>query len=313
MVNKKRFFQILAPIGLMLMVVGCSNDNKQVIQQSETEPNQTSENIVENTTIDKFEQLEKKYDARLGVYAIDTGTKKTVEFREDERFAYTSTFKALAAGAVLQQNSIEELNKIVTYTSDDLVTYSPITEKYVDTGMTLKDISEAAIRYSDNTAGNLLFKELGGPEGFETSLKKLGDQVTNAERIETGLNEAVPGETRDTSTPKALANDLQAYALGEVLTHEKQTMLVDWLKRNTTGDNLIRAGVPKGWEVGDKTGGGGYGTRNDIAIVWPPNREPIVIAILSSRDKQDATYNDELIAKASEVVMNVFNSTPNNK
>ncbi|KMY29268.1 beta-lactamase [Lysinibacillus xylanilyticus] len=313
MVNKKRFFQILAPIGLMLMVVGCSNDNKQVIQQSETEPNQTSENIVENTTIDKFEQLEKKYDARLGVYAIDTGTKKTVEFREDERFAYTSTFKALAAGAVLQQNSIEELNKIVTYTSDDLVTYSPITEKYVDTGMTLKDISEAAIRYSDNTAGNLLFKELGGPEGFETSLKKLGDQVTNAERIETGLNEAVPGETRDTSTPKALANDLQAYALGEVLTHEKQTMLVDWLKRNTTGDNLIRAGVPKGWEVGDKTGGGGYGTRNDIAIVWPPNREPIVIAILSSRDKQDATYNDELIAQASEVVMNVFNSTPNNK
>lgn len=295
------------------MVVGCSNDNKQVIQQSETEPNQTSENIVENTTIDKFEQLEKKYDARLGVYAIDTGTKKTVEFREDERFAYTSTFKALAAGAVLQQNSIEELNKIVTYTSDDLVTYSPITEKYVDTGMTLKDISEAAIRYSDNTAGNLLFKELGGPEGFETSLKKLGDQVTNAERIETGLNEAVPGETRDTSTPKALANDLQAYALGEVLTHEKQTMLVDWLKRNTTGDNLIRAGVPKGWEVGDKTGGGGYGTRNDIAIVWPPNREPIVIAILSSRDKQDATYNDELIAQASEVVMNVFNSTPNNK
>ncbi|MBK3496997.1 class A beta-lactamase [Viridibacillus sp. YIM B01967] len=297
----------------MLMVVGCSDENKQVVQQSETEPNQTSENIMEETTMEKFEQLEKEYDARLGVYAIDTGTKKTVEFREDERFAYTSTFKALAAGAVLQQNSIEELNKIVTYTSDDLVTYSPITEKYVDTGMTLKDISEAAIRYSDNTAGNLLFKELGGPEGFETSLKKLGDQVTNAERIETGLNEAVPGETRDTSTPKALANDLQAYTLGDVLTHEKQTMLVDWLKRNTTGDNLIRAGVPKGWEVGDKTGGGGYGTRNDIAIVWPPNREPIVLAILSSRDKQDATYNDELIAQATKVVMNVFNSTPNNK
>ncbi|MFY0521230.1 class A beta-lactamase [Lysinibacillus sp. UGB7] len=297
----------------MLMVVGCSNENKQVVQQSETEPNQTSENIMEETTMEKFEQLEKEYDARLGVYAIDTGTKKIVEFREDERFAYTSTFKALAAAAVLQQNTIEELNKIVTYTSNDLVTYSPITEKYVDTGMTLKDISEAAIRYSDNTAGNLLFKELGGPEGFETSLKKLGDQVTNAERIETGLNEAVPGETRDTSTPKALANDLQAYTLGDVLTHEKQTMLVDWLKRNTTGDNLIRAGVPKGWEVGDKTGGGGYGTRNDIAIVWPPNREPIVLAILSSRDKQDATYNDELIAQATKVVMNVFKSTPNNK
>ncbi|MGF9979637.1 class A beta-lactamase [Viridibacillus arvi] len=293
----------------MLMVVGCSDENKQ----SETEPNQTSEKIMEETTMEKFEQLEKEYDARLGVYAIDTGTKKTVEFREDERFAYTSTFKALAAGAVLQQNSIEELNKIVTYTSDDLVTYSPITEKYVDTGMTLKDISEAAIRYSDNTAGNLLFKELGGPEGFETSLKKLGDQVTNAERIETGLNEAVPGDTRDTSTPKALANGLQAYTLGDVLTHEKQTMLVDWLKRNTTGDNLIRAGVPKGWEVGDKTGGGDYGTRNDIAIIWPPNREPIVLTILSSRDKQDATYNDELIAQATKVVMNVFNSTPNNK
>ncbi|MBE7105190.1 class A beta-lactamase [Bacillus cereus] len=272
-----------------------------------------SENIMEETTMEKFEKFEKEYDARLGVYAIDTGTKKTVEFRENERFAYASTFKALAVGAVLQQNSIEELNKIVTYTCDDLVTHSPITEQHVKTGMTLKDISEAAIRYSDNTAANILFKELGGPEGFETSLKKLGDQVTHAERIETELNEAVPGETRDTSTPRALATDLQAYTLGDILTHEKQTMLVDWLKRNTTGDNLIRAGVPKGWEVGDKTGGGGYGTRNDIAIVWPPNREPIVLAILSSRDKQDATCNDELIAQATKVVMNVFNSTPNNK
>ncbi len=97
------------------------------------------------------------------------------------------------------------------------------------------------------------------------------------------------------------------------LSHEKQTMLVDWLKRNTTGDNLIRAGVPTGWEVGDKTGGGGYRTRNDIEIIWPSNREPIVLAILSSRDKQDATYNDQLIAQATKVVMNVFNSTPNNK
>jgi beta-lactamase class A len=263
-------------------------------------------NAASHGTAHKFMQLEKKFDARLGVYAIDTGTNQAVAYRPDERFAYSSTFKALAAGLVLQQNSMDELNEVITYTRDDLVTYSPITEQHVDTGMTLREISDAAIRYSDNTAGNLLLEELGGPDGFENGLRQLGDHVTEADRFETDLNSAIPGDIRDTSTARALATNLKALTVDDVLSHDKRAILTDWMRGNTTGDELIRAAVPKGWEVGDKTGAGGYGTRNDIAIVWPPNREPIIIAILSSRDTEDAAYDNELIAKAAKVVLKEF-------
>lgn len=257
-------------------------------------------------TAHTFMQLEKKFDARLGVYAIDTGTNRTVVYRPDERFAYTSTYKALAAGAVLQQNTIDELDEVITYTKDDLVTYSPITEQHVNTGMTLREICDAAIRYSDNTAGNLLLEELGGPDGFENTLRQIGDHVTEADRFETDLNSAIPGDIRDTSTARALANNLKAFTVDGALPDGKRTLLTDWMRGNTTGDELIRAAVPKGWEVGDKSGAGDYGTRNDIAIVWPPNRDPIIIAILSSRDTEDAAYDNELIAKAAKVALNAF-------
>ncbi|HER2025637.1 TPA: class A beta-lactamase, partial [Streptococcus pyogenes] len=194
----------------------------------------------------KFKQLEKKFDARLGVYAIDTSTNRTVVYRPDERFAYTSTFKAVAAGLVLQQTSIDKLDEVITFTKDDLVTYSPITEQHVDTGMTLREICDAAIRYSDNTAGNLLLQQLGGPDGFEAALRQIGDNVTEADRFETDLNTAIPGDIRDTSTARALAANLKAFTTGDILTDDKQTILTDWMRRNTTGDELIRAAVPKG-------------------------------------------------------------------
>ncbi|RFU70778.1 class A beta-lactamase [Peribacillus saganii] len=311
--NKKWFYQILAPIGFVLMVAGCSDEKKQVVQRSETihtgETNQTSENItVKEITMEKFEQLEKQYDARLGVYAIDTGTKETVAFREDERFAYTSTSKALAAAVLLKQNPISVLEEIRTFTNEDIVTYSPITEAFVNKGMSLGKIAEAAMQFSDNTAGNLLFEELGGPDGFEKALRESGDTITMADRIEPDLNEAIPGDSRDTSTPKALAINLEVFGISEYLPADKQEIFTHWLKGNTTGDSLIRAGVPEGWEVGDKSGAGGYGTRNDIGIVWPPNREPIIIAIMSSRNEENASFNDELIAKATKVITQAFSN-----
>ncbi|RKR91870.1 beta-lactamase class A [Micromonospora pisi] len=254
------------------------------------------------TTGPEFGHLEAKFGARLGVYALDTGSGRTVEHRANERFAYASTFKALAAGAVLAETSTAELDQVVRFTAADLVTYSPVTEKRVETGMSLRELADAAVRYSDNTAGNMLLKRLGGPDGLERALRGLGDRTTDPERTETSLNEATPGDTRDTSTPRALVGDLRAYVLGEALDAEDRAVLTGWLRSNTTGDKLIRAGVPAGWVVGDKTGSGGYGTRNDIAVVWPPDREPIVLAILSTRDKQDATYDDALIAEAARVV-----------
>ncbi|MET8362521.1 class A beta-lactamase [Micromonospora sp. NPDC005194] len=251
----------------------------------------------------EFRQLEERFDARLGVYAIDTGTGRTVQYRDDERFAYSSTYKALAAAEVLDETTDVELDRVVRYSADDLVTYSPITERHVAEGMTLRAIADAAVRYSDNTAGNLLLRQLGGPQKFEKELREVGDKVTDPARYETELNEARPGDRRDTSTARALTQDLRAYAVGHALEPADRDILNGWLRGNTTGGELIRAGVPDGWVVGDKTGAGGYGTRNDIAVIWPPDRAPIVLAVLSSRDEKDASYDNALIARATEVVV----------
>lgn len=307
MINKEKLkfsmhpFTLLILLLVLIALTACANENKSSSASSKEDVK------TEHTkTEKKFAQLENKFGAKVGVYALDTGTNQSIKYRSEDRFAFTSTFKALAAASLLQHNSLEELKKVVSFTEDDLVTYSPITEKHVDTGMTLLELGEAAVRSSDNTAGNLLYEALGGPKGFEKNLRKTGDTVTKVNRLEPDLNEAAPGDTRDTSTPKALASDLQAFAVGDLLPDDKRELFKGWLKGNATGDKLIRAGAPKGWKVGDKSGAGSYGTRNDIAVVWPPNREPIVMAIMSRHKAKDAKYDDALIAQAAKITLNAL-------
>ncbi|MFF9912458.1 class A beta-lactamase [Streptomyces sp. NPDC013457] len=248
----------------------------------------------------RFRALERNYGARLGVYALDTGSGREVAYNDSARFPYASTFKALAAGAVLRENPGDGMKRVVTYSRDDLVAHSPVTERHVATGMTLAELCDAAVRYSDNTAANLLFDRIGGPGGLQATLAELGDGVTRMERREPELNEWAPGATRDTSTPRALAGSLRAFVLGDALRPDGRAALTTWLRTNTTGAELIRAGVPEDWTVGDKTGAGGtYGTRNDIAVLWPPGRAPIVLAVLSNRLTADASYDDRLIAEAA--------------
>lgn len=291
----------LALLALTTLTACVNVDNKtNASSEKEIETKQTINKD------EKFAQLENEFDARIGVYAIDTGTNQTVEYHPDKRFAYSSTFKVLAAATLLKQNDIKDLEEVITYTKDDLVTYSPVTEKHVDTGMTLLKISEAAIRKSDNTAGNLLLEAIGGPDKFEQALRDIGDDITQPERYETELNEFTPGNKRDTSTTRALATNLKKIALDDFLPKDKQELLIDWMKGNATGDPLIRAGAPHGWKVADKSGAGSYGTRNDIAIVWPPNREAIVIAIMSRHDKKNAEYSDKLVAKSAEITLNAL-------
>ncbi|MGF1434723.1 class A beta-lactamase BlaIII [Bacillus thuringiensis] len=309
-----KFYNILhykkiVPVVLLSCVslIGCSNSNAQSEPPKQT--NQANQIKQENTGNQSFAKLEKEYDAKLGIYALDTGTNQTIAYHSDDRFAFASTSKSLAVGALLRKNSLETLDQRITYTHEDLSNYNPITEKHVDTGMTLKELADASVRYSDSTAHNLILKQLGGPSEFEKILREMGDTVTTSERFEPELNEVHPGETHDTSTPEAIAKTLQSFTLGTALPTEKRELLVDWMKRNTTGDKLIRAGVPRGWEVADKTGAGSYGTRNDIAIIWPPNKKPIVLAILSNHDKEDAKYDDKLIADATKVVLNTLKAT----
>ncbi|MFF3109243.1 class A beta-lactamase [Kitasatospora sp. NPDC057904] len=267
-------------------------------------PTATATATVAATTDDSFKGLEQQFGARLGVYALDTGSGREVSYRADERFAFASTIKSLATGALLRKASDEQLDKVVAYRQEDVLAWAPITSQHVATGMKVRDLAAAAIQYSDNTAANLVTAELGGPAAVQQSLRELGDTTTSVDRTEPTLNEATPGDTRDTSTPRAFAADLRRYALGDTLTEDRRRLLTDWLAGNTTGDPYIRAGVPSDWKIGDKTGNGGYGTRNDVALAWPAGgRSPIVIVVLSDRGKAGATSDDALIARATKAVV----------
>jgi beta-lactamase class A len=251
---------------------------------------------------DGLVELERRFDARLGVYALDTGSGRELAHRSDERFAMCSVFKAVAAAAVLDRTPPEHLDQRVHYRESDLAAYSPIAEQHVADGMTIRELCDAAVRYSDNTAGNLLLADLGGPTGITTFARSLGDEVTRLDRTEPELNTAIPGDERDTTTPRAIAGLFRALVLGDRLDPTDRGLLTDWLVGNTTGDARIRAGVPADWRVGDKTGTGSYGTANDVAVLWPPDAAPIVLAVLSSRTTEDADSDDALLAEAARVV-----------
>jgi beta-lactamase class A len=248
---------------------------------------------------DHLAELERKFDARLGVYALATGTGTTIAYRADERFAFCSTFKGLAAAAVLHRHPLSHLDTVVRYTEGDLMRSAVITRQHVATGMTIRQLCDAAVRYSDGTAGNLLLRDLGGPAQLTEYVRSLGDTVTRMDRIEPAITEATPGDPRDTSSPRACAADYDRIVLGDALSPDRRAFLRDLLERNTTGAHRIRAGVPQGWTVADKTGTGAYGTLNDIAVVWPPGSAPLVIAIMSSKSAEDAEYNEALIAEAA--------------
>lgn len=228
-------------------------------------------------------EVEQRLKARLGVVLDDLESGTTWTHRADERFPMCSTFKALAGAAILARvdRGEEELARRVVFREADLVTYSPVTKAHVGgDGMPLGEICAAAITTSDNTAGNLMLKALGGPEGLTLFLRSIGDDVSRLDRWETELNEAKPGDPRDTTSPSALTKTMQTLALGSALSAKSRDQLTAWLVANKTGDAKVRAGVPKDWRVGDKTGAGEYGTNNDTGIIWPPNRKPILFTIL---------------------------------
>ncbi|MBF6130936.1 class A beta-lactamase [Nocardia brasiliensis] len=257
---------------------------------------------------DRLFELERKFDARLGVYALDTASGATIAHRADERFAFCSTFKGLAAAAVLQRNPLSHLDTVVRYTDEDLTKNAAITPRHVATGMTIRDLCDAAVRYSDGTAGNLLLRDIGGPAELTAYLRGLGDPVTRMDRIEPAITEATPGDPRDTSSPRALGTDYQRIVLGDALPEDKRAFLRDLLERNATGAGAlrVRAGVPQGWKVADKTGTGEYGTLNDIAIVWPPDRAPLVLSLMSSKATADAEYDQALLAEAAAYVASML-------
>jgi beta-lactamase class A len=238
--------------------------------------------------------LERAHGGRLGACVIDVATGRRVEHRGAERFSMCSTSKFISAAFVLKRVDAGEdaLDRRVAYTKENLVTYSPTTAKHAGEGLTLGELCEAAMTLSDNTAANLMLVSFGGPPALTRFVRSLGDEVTTFDRIETALNEAAPGDPRDTTTPAAIADDIRKLVLGDALSAKSRDQLAAWLIANKTGDARLRAGLPNGWRVGDKTGSGGHAATNDIAVIWPPDRGPIVVAayFAESSEPNEARY-----------------------
>ncbi|MRK02044.1 class A beta-lactamase [Aeromicrobium sp. S22] len=252
---------------------------------------------------DGFAALETSYDTRLGVFAVDTGTGRRVTWRGTERFPFASTIKAPLAAVVLDRTSRRGLARTIRYDASDLLPGSPVTEKHLADGLPLRDLIDAALRFSDNTAANLLFEQIGGPAQLDRELDRIGDRVTNPERTEPDLNSAVPGDVRDTTTPQALATTVGEYVVGKALPRHDRDFLRTTMVDNTTGDALIRAGVPKGWVVADRTGGASHGVRTAVAVAFPPGRSPVLIAVMSRRDQIGDEYDDAVIADATQIAI----------
>lgn len=224
----------------------------------------------------RLAQIEAETGGRLGVAILDTASGLHAGARMDERFPMCSTFKLLAAAAVLtrKDRGQEDLQRRIVFSEGDLVPYSPVTSEHTrertgSAGMSVADLCMAAITRSDNTAANLLLASIGGPTGLTSFARSIGDGITRLDRIEPTLNEAIPGDPRDTTTPNAMLGNLRELLLGERLSASSREQLVAWLVANQTGGERIRLKLPKDWRVGDKTGTGDYGTANDVAILWP--------------------------------------------
>jgi beta-lactamase class A len=254
---------------------------------------------------DGLAALESKHGGRLGVVAFDTGLGRRIEYRAAERFAMCSTHKFLTTAAILTMADQQQmkLDRRVPYGRADLLEYAPITRKNVDTGfMTVDALCAAAIEWSDNTAANLLLELIGGPPGWTRYARSIGDAASRLDRIEPALNTAIPGDPRDTTTPDAMVRDLGLVLVGKALSDASRTRLENWMFDSKIDSNLLHADLPNRWRVGDKSGSGDHGTRNDIGIIVPPGGVPIVAAVYYTESVEPRSSREQVIAEAGRII-----------
>ncbi|MBY8827104.1 class A beta-lactamase [Hephaestia mangrovi] len=249
--------------------------------------------------------LAQRSGGRLGVFALDTGSGRSIGHDADSRYALCSTFKVLLGAAVLARVDAGglALDTPLAFTDADVLAYAPVTKQHLATHrLTVAEACAAAIELSDNSAANLLLHRIGGPAGLTRFIRGAGDNITRLDRYETALNLVPPGEVRDTTTPRAMAGLLQTLLLGKTLLPQSRKQLLRWMVACQTGKAKLRAGLPAGWLVGDKTGNSGDGKINDAAIAIPPHRSPILIASYLDAPKLDAAAVDAIHAGVGRAV-----------
>lgn len=255
-------------------------------------------------------RIETEMKARVGVQIYDSGTGWGWGHRQDERFLMASTFKALLCGAVLQavdrgEVSLDEKLKI---RAEDISNHAPVAEKYIGGSLTIARLCHATLDQSDNTAANLLVDRLGGPQAVTEFLRGIGDQVTRLDRKEPDLNIFVAGDPRDTTSPAAVVKSWEAMLTGDVLSSKSRSQLTEWLSTGGVTGKLLRPSVPKGWQVADRSGGGREHTRNIVAMLTPPGRAPIFVAIFVSDTPANWSSRNAAVTEIGAAVMALIES-----
>ena len=259
------------------------------------------------STIDKqLKKIEDTYQVKVGVYAIDTNSDKNIAYNADKRFPFQSTCKFMGVSALLAKDTKKPiLQKAVTVTPQDMLFWHPISGQYLNKKTTLQTLAEGAISYSDNPAINIIIRNLGGLDSVNQFARNIGNQSFVIKHYEVNLN-SNPKKVDDTSTPKDMGLSVEKILLGDVLTKRNKALLINWMRNNTTGYNRIRAGVPLGWTVADKTGSGSFGVANDIGIAWSPMCNPVVLSIFTYRSKPSAKPRDVVIKEVTKAVFDEF-------
>jgi beta-lactamase class A len=254
-------------------------------------------------------KLEKSlnFNGRIGVYAINIFDNKIIGYKEEERFPFCSTSKLIVVSLLLKnmESNPIYLAKVIQYNKRDVKRsgYAPVTSNNLNQGMDLLSLAKAAIEHSDNLAMNLIIKEVGGISEVNKFAKIINDHSFRLDRMEPELNTSIPNDIRDTTTPKAMVNTLQKLILGNVLNLNSKNLLLDMLKHNTTGATKIRSVIPNNWVVADKTGSGDYGTNNDIAIIYPFESKPIIIAIYTTQFIKKSKRNDRIVSDVAKLAL----------
>lgn len=254
---------------------------------------------------DALRDIEATARGRLGVHFIDTATGREIGWRSDERFLMLSSFKLLASALVLARadRGDDSLDRRIRYRQQDLVPWSPITEKHVGgDGLSLAQLCEATITTSDNTAANLILASYGGPAALTAFARLLGDTVTRLDRTEPELNvRSTSGDPLDTTSPRAMAHTIGKLLVGDALKPSSRERLTQWLLANTTGGKRLRAGIPADWRVGEKTGTAGNDA-NDVGIALPPQRAPLIVTAYLAESATDGATRDAALSSVGRLM-----------
>ena len=262
----------------------------------------------------ELKRIRERIGGRLGVHALDSQSGKRWGIDDNGRYAMASTFKLLLAAALLWQvdRKAFTLDHSLGIKVTDILPNSPAVDAKLKAGidaMSIRELCGAVVVNSDNAAANVLLNGIGGPAAFTQFMRTIGDDVTRLDRREPELNTNLPGDPRDTTSPRAMVDNLLRIFTQDVLAIPSRALLIDWMVASRTGMDRLRAGLPRSWNPGDKTGTGENGAFNDLLVAYPPRRRPVFAAVYMSESRLGAKELAAAHAEIGTLIAKVFAET----